>query len=516
MPEEDVLLRVDGVSKSYGGLRALKGVSLDVRKGEVHAVVGENGAGKSTLMKILGGIVERDEGSIVFDREEVEFNNPLESMNAGISIIHQELSMLPSLNVIENVFTGRIKSRRGLIPWKELEEETRKALKRVGLEVNPHAILDTLSISHRQLIEIAKALSIEARLIIMDEPNSSLTESETERLFEVIENLQSQGISVIYVSHKIEEVLRISDRVTVLRDGNYVGTVNKDEADVDGVIQMMVGRELKRERGRQHAIGKERLKVRHLSGKRFYDVGFDLREGEILGFSGLVGAGRSEVLRAVFGADEYTSGEMEYEGKSVRFDSPKEAIQHGIAMVPEDRKKLSLFMGMPIHFNVGIANLPRMRKPTGLIDYDRVFGLVQRFVDQLNIKLGSMENPVSSLSGGNQQKTVLARWLATEPRVLILDEPTHGVDVGAKAEIYHIIRELAAAGISIVLISSELPEIIAMSDRVVVMHEGRVTGILDRERLSEELIMSCATGTIDEESKELYPDLFSVPAGAPA
>lgn len=424
--------------------------------------------------------------------------------------------MLPSLNVIENVFTGRIKSRRGLIPWKELESETRKALKRVGLEIDPHAILDTLSISHRQLIEIAKALSIEARLIIMDEPNSSLTESETERLFEVIANLQSQGISVIYVSHKIEEVLRISDRITVLRDGDYVGTVNKEDATVDTVVQMMVGRELERERGRQHAIGKERLKVRNLTGERFSDVSFDLREGEILGFSGLVGAGRSEVLRAVFGADEIESGYLEYEGKRVRFKSPQEAVRNGIAMVPEDRKKLSLFLGMPIHFNVGIANLPRMKKATGLIDYDKVFRLVEDFVDQLNIKLGSMENPVSSLSGGNQQKTVLARWLATEPRVLILDEPTHGVDVGAKAEIYHIVRDLAAAGISIVLISSELPEIIAMSDRVVVMYEGRVTGILDRERLTEELVMSCATGTMDTESVTLYPELFGEPATAQA
>ncbi|MFW6338760.1 MAG: sugar ABC transporter ATP-binding protein [Alkalispirochaetaceae bacterium] len=514
MAEEDVLLRVDGVSKSYGGLQALKSVSLEVRKGEVHAVVGENGAGKSTLMKILGGIVERDEGNILFGGENVVFNNPLESMNAGISIIHQELSMLPSLNVIENVFTGRIKSRRGVIPWKELEAETRKTLKRVGLRVDPHAILDTLSISHRQLIEIAKALSIAARLIIMDEPNSSLTESETERLFEVIENLQRQGISVIYVSHKIEEVLRISDRITVLRDGNYVGTLERAEATVDKVVQMMVGRELMRERGRQHEIGKERLRVRRLTGERFADVSFDLREGEILGFSGLVGAGRSEVLRGVFGADQIESGELEYEGKNVVFRTPQEAIRNGIAMVPEDRKKLSLFMGMPIHFNVGIANLPRMRKPSGLIDYERVYALVQRFVDQLNIKLGSMEYPVSSLSGGNQQKTVLARWLATEPRVLILDEPTHGVDVGAKAEIYHIIRELAAAGISIVLISSELPEIIAMSDRVVVMHEGRVTGILDRERLSEELIMSCATGTMDQESVTRYPELFGTPTPA--
>lgn len=499
MGEQEKLLHVSSVSKSYGGLQALKQVSLDVCRGEVHSVVGENGAGKSTLMKILGGVVERDEGSITFDGQEVKFANPLESMNAGISIIHQELSMLPSLNVIENVWTGRIRSRRGVVPWKELETATTEALARVGLEVDPHSILDTLSISHRQLIEVAKALSVDAKLIIMDEPNSSLTESESERLFEVIRNLQNQNIAVIYVSHKIEEVLRISDRISVLRDGNHVGTIPRAEASVDQVIQMMVGRELRREHKGEHSVGKVRLAVSGLTGTRFRNVTFDLREGEILGFSGLVGAGRSEVSRAIFGADEFESGEIEYEGNLVRFKRPEEAIANGIAMVPEDRKKLSLFPGMPIHFNMSVARLPRLTK-RGTIDYDRLHKLVSDFVAQLNIKLGSVYNPVSSLSGGNQQKTVLARWLATEPRVLILDEPTHGVDVGAKAEIYHIMRQLASTGISILLISSELPEIIAMSDRVVVMHEGRVTGILDRSRLTEELIMSCATGTVDEES----------------
>lgn len=498
------LLTVDKISKSYGGLQALDQVSLDVRVGEVHAVVGENGAGKSTLMKILGGIVKRDAGDLQFDGETVEFASPLESMNAGISIIHQELSMLPSLNVIENVWTGRITSKRGVIPWKELEDATRNALARVGLSVDPHAILDTLSISHRQLIEIAKALSVDAKLIIMDEPNSSLTASESERLFEVIRNLQSQGIAVIYVSHKIEEVLRISDRISVLRDGKYVGTIEKQRATVDQIIQMMVGRELKREHKGEHAIGDVRLSVAGLTGSRFQDVSFDLKAGEILGFSGLVGAGRSEVARAIFGADPYDSGEILYNGEAVRFKTPQEAIRHGIAMVPEDRKKLSLFPGMAIHFNMSVANLPRLKR-RGTIDYDRLHSLVQQFVRQLNIKLGSVHNPVSSLSGGNQQKTVLARWLATEPQILILDEPTHGVDVGAKAEIYGIMRKLAATGISIILISSEMPEIISMSDRVVVMHEGVVTGIIDRARLSEELIMSCATGAVDEVSMATGP-----------
>ena len=499
--DEQLLLKAEGVSKRYGGLQALDKVPIEVRRGEVHAVVGENGAGKSTLMKILGGIVAKDEGTIVFDGKVVDFSSPSESMDAGISVIHQELSMLPSLNVIENVFTGRIRTPGGLIPWKRLEQETRKVLARVGLYVDPHAILDTLSISHRQLIEIAKALEVEAKLIIMDEPNSSLTESESERLFEVIENLKSEGVSVIYVSHKIEEVLRISDRITVLRDGHYVGTQEKDEASVDGIIQMMVGRELRRERGERHQIGGERLRVEGLTGGRFDDVSFVLHEGEILGFSGLVGAGRSEVCRAVFGADAFESGRIFYNGKETRFKSPQQAIKNGIAMLPEDRKKLSLFMGMPIHFNVSLANLPRMRRPTRLIDYDKVREIVEEFTKSLSIKLGSMDNPVSSLSGGNQQKTVLARWLATKPQVLILDEPTHGVDVGAKAEIYQIVRDLAATGISIILVSSELPEIIAMSDRVIVMFEGRITGKLDRDELTEERIMACATGSVDESAQ---------------
>lgn len=498
MNEHNMVLKLDGISKRYGGLQALDQVSLDVRKGEVHAVVGENGAGKSTLMKILGGIVSKDTGSVTFRGEAAEFAKPQDAMAAGISIIHQELSMLPHLNVIENVFMGRMKRKNGVVPWKQLEEETRTALERVGLDVNPHSILDTLSISHRQLIEIAKALLIDANLIIMDEPNSSLTESETEQLFDVIAGLKAHGISVIYVSHKIEEVIRISDRISVLRDGKYIGTIDHVDATVDKVIQMMVGRELLRERRETHEIGEVRLRVRGLSGDRFRDVSFDLRKGEIIGFSGLVGAGRSEVCRAIFGADEFTEGTVEFEGKQLSFTQPGQAIRQGIVMLQEDRKKLSLFMGLSISFNMSIATLPRLKTPAGRINYREASSVVEHFIDQLNIKLGTSEHPVSSLSGGNQQKTVLARWLATDPQILILDEPTHGVDVGAKAEIYQIIRKLAANGISIILISSELPEIITMSDRVVVMHEGRVTGILDPDRITEEDIMSCATGTVDE------------------
>ncbi len=504
---DDLMLKVDGISKRYGGLQALDTVHLDVRRQEVHAVVGENGAGKSTLMKILAGIVKRDGGRVIYQGKEVNFESPIESIMSGIAVIHQELSMLPTLNVIENVYMGRMPTRFGRVMWRELEQETLRVLEQVGLDIDPYIVVNDLSISQRQLVEIAKAISINANLIIMDEPNSSLTESETERLFEVIENLKQKGVSIIYVSHKIEEVLRISDRITVLRDGRFIGTVDKDEATLDKVIQMMVGRELKRDKTHiGHEIGELLLEVKGLTGTRFQDVSFTVHRGEIVGFAGLVGAGRSEVARAIFGADPFISGEIMLDGKPLRFHSPSKTIEHGVGMVPEDRKKLSLFMEMPIRFNMSMAELPRTRmSQNGIIKYREVGKVVEEFIKKLNIKIGSVDDPVSSLSGGNQQKTVLARWLATTPKLLILDEPTHGVDVGAKAEIYKLMRALSMEGICIMLISSELPEILMMSDRVVVMREGRVTGILNRDQMSEDVIMACATYDVHETANLQQP-----------
>ncbi len=488
------MLSVQDLAKSFGGLRALAGVSLDVRRGEVHAVVGENGAGKSTLMKILGGIIPRDTGRTELDGKEVSFASPREAISAGIAVIHQELSVLPTMNVVENLFMGRMPTRNGRIRWKEMEEHSRAALAEVGLDINPHSLMSNLSISHRQLVEIAKALSIRARLIIMDEPNSSLSETETERLFSVIDSLKSRNVSVIYVSHKIEEVLRISDRITVLRDGALVGTVDRADATAGAVIKMMVGRELTREYIPRGESGQAILSVRGLSGDGFTNVSFDLRSGEVLVFAGLVGAGRSEVWRTIFGAQRRQSGDVMLNGRSVAFASPQEAIRAGMAMVPEDRKKLSLFMDQPVWFNVALAGLPGMKRGIA-IDRRRVGKTVRSFVSSLAIKLRSTDEPVRNLSGGNQQKTVLARWLALSPKVLILDEPTHGVDVGAKSEVYELIRRLASSGIAIALISSELPEVIAMADRVVVMHEGRVTGILGRADVDEHRIMAHATGS---------------------
>jgi len=490
----ELILQVKGVSKRFGGVQALDNVDFDVRSGEVHALVGENGAGKTTLINILGGIEQRDHGQVLFKGQEVNFQRPTDSLTAGIAIIHQELAVLPQLNVIENVYMGRMPARYGRVLWRVAEQDTRKMLEIVGLNLDPRLLVGQLSISQRQLVEIAKALSMDASLLIMDEPNSSLAESETDRLFEVIDRLKQHGVAIIYVSHKNEEVLRIADRISVLRDGQYRGTQIRGEATVNKIIQMMVGRELRREHGTENRkIGPTRLKVSNLTGTRFRDVSFDISQGEILGFAGLVGAGRSEVARAIFGAETHESGQILFDGEPVQYHSPNDAIRGGLAMVQEDRKTLSLFMGLPVLLNISIAELPNLTR-LGMINNRSVVSIAKNYIDKLSIKLGSVNNPVSSLSGGNQQKTILARWLATNPKLLILDEPTHGVDVGAKADIYQLMRYLSEQGISIMLISSELPEILAMSDRVVVMHEGRVTGILDRENLDEHTIMLYATG----------------------
>ena len=492
------ILAIDNLSKRYGGVQALRGVGFDLNIGEVHALVGENGAGKSTLVKLIGGIVARDGGTITYAGKQVEFHSPLEAQSAGIAIIHQELSLMPSLSVIENLFMGRMRGRGGILNWNKLKQQALEALARVDLHVDPHATVRDLSISQRQLIEIARVVSANARLIIMDEPNSSLSESDTDRLFDVIETLKARNISIIYVSHKLDEVLRISDRITVFRDGGFVGTMDKAEATEQKVINMMVGRDIDRSIiSEPKNIGDTLLEVTNLSGRHFEGVSFDLRHGEIIGFAGLVGAGRSEVLRAIFGANSFRTGTVKLDGHPVKFSSPRQAIRHGMAMVPEDRKVLSLFMGMSIRHNISMAQLPEIA-PATIIQGHVEQKTVDDLVEQLDIRLASVDDPVSSLSGGNQQKTVLARWLATKPKLLILDEPTHGVDVGAKAEIYELMRRLAEEGIGIVLISSEMPEILTVPHRIVVMHEGRVTAILNRADATEEIIMAYATGLAND------------------
>ena len=498
MVDDEYILRVNGLSKRFGGVQALDNVDFDLRYGEIHALVGENGAGKSTLIKVLGGVYSRDSGKVEFDGKEVIFNRPIEAQEAGIAIIYQELSLMSSLNVIENIFMGRMTSRFGIIDWKDLERRTREVLDIIGLDIDPNTTVSDLTISQRQMIEIAKALAANAKLIIMDEPNSSLSETETKRLFGVIESLMSRDISILYVSHKIEEVMEISDRITVFRDGCYIGTENTDDATEYSIINMMVGRELDRSAHIVTPMSDEIvLDVRNLTGKRFKDVSFTVQRGEIVGFSGLMGAGRTDLARAIFGAESFEDGQILLNGNNVKFKSTSDAIANGLAMVQEDRKLLSLFIELPVKKNISIAELPRMTR-FGVINEKVERTMSDTLVNSLDIRLASIENPVSSLSGGNQQKTVLARWLATNPKLLILDEPTHGVDVGAKAEIYNLIRNLAKEGVSIILISSELPDLLAMSYRIVVMHEGRVTGIVHHENATEDNLMAYATGVADD------------------
>ena len=492
--KNELILEVDGISKRFGGVQALNDVNFNLKYGEVHALVGENGAGKTTLINVLGGIVQRDSGRIIYQGEEVHFELPRQAIEAGTAIIHQELAMMPQLNVIENVYIGRMPTKNGRINWKKAEEDTRQMLDQVGLNINPRILVGNLTISQRQLLEIAKALSMNATLLIMDEPNSSLSESESEILFEVIKRLKERNVAILYVSHKIEEVLHIADRVSVLRDGQYRGTMLKEDASVDKIIHMMVGRDLLSAVTREErSVGKVRLVVKELSSPSFNNINFTIHEGEIVGFAGLVGSGRSNVARAIFGDEPYDRGEILLDGKPVRFRHPSDAINNGIGMIQEDRKELSLFMGLSIQFNMSVAKLPELSRG-GVIKRAEVKQNSDNYIDQLSIKLNSVNDPVSSLSGGNQQKTTLARWLAIDPKLLIMDEPTHGVDVGAKADIYELMRDLAEQGISIMLISSELPEIMTMSDRVVVMHEGEVTAILEQAECDEETIMIYATG----------------------
>jgi ribose transport system ATP-binding protein len=505
------ILRVEGVSKRYGGVHALEKVNFDLKYGEVHALVGENGAGKSTLIKVLGGIIPRNEGTVVFEGREVHFDRPIEALHAGIAIIHQELSMMPSLTVIENMYMGRMPGRRGIIRWGQLEQQTRTALRSIDLHVDPYARVQDLTISQRQMIEIARALSANAKLIIMDEPNSSLSQGESERLFKVIAALQANGIAIIYVSHKIEEVLRISDRITVFRDGKYVGTLARDEANEQKIVNMMVGRGLDRTPPPvPEQRGERLLEVRNLSGPRFRNVSFNVQQGEIVAFSGLVGAGRSEVARALFGAETYTAGEVLLAGKPVHFRSPQQAIRAGLAMVQEDRKVLSLFMNMKVLHNLSLAQLPFLSRGMALDGPERK--LANSYVRHLDIRLPSVDAPVSSLSGGNQQKTVLGRWLAVKPKLLILDEPTHGVDIGAKAEIYNLVRQLAAEGMGVILISSEMPEVLTLAHRIVVMHEGRITGVLPRAEATEEVLMAYAAGLRDDGAAPALQESTAPPA----
>jgi ribose transport system ATP-binding protein len=493
---ETPLLEMRGICKRFPGVVALDGVSLQIARGEVVALVGENGAGKSTLMKILGGVYHPDGGEIRVDGRPVEIQNVTDAMALGIAFIHQELNVLNNLDVAANIFLGRepLLKPLGLIDRKKIHADSVPFLKRLGLDISTRTRLDRLSIAQQQLVEIAKALSLNARLIIMDEPTSSLTLSETNRLIELVCELSSQGVSIIYISHRLGEIDQCADRVVVLRDGKNAGEAPRDEVTHDKLVSLMVGREIK-----SFYVASEArktpgfLRVRNIRSPMYPEqsVSFDAAQGEILGFAGLVGAGRSEMAKTLVGLDGATHAAVRLDGKDLTIDSARDAIDHGIYLVPEDRRGEGLVVEMSVRENITLPSLSRYTR-MGLIQRSRERKTADEQISSL--KTPNAEALVVNLSGGNQQKVVLGKWLAMQPKVMILDEPTRGIDVGAKAEIYRLMRELAARGAVILMISSDMEEVLHISDRVAVMHEGHLTGVLERADCSEENIMRLAMG----------------------
>jgi ABC-type sugar transport system ATPase subunit len=503
--QEAPLLQMHGIRKAFPGVQALDGVDFEVRPGEVMALMGENGAGKSTLIKILSGAHSADEGEILFKGQPVKINSPREAKDLGVAVIYQELNLAESVSIAENIFVGReYRNRFGFVDNKTMTARAREWLEALHINIDPRLMVRQLGIARKQMVEIAKALSLDASIIVMDEPTSSLptatskpTElNEVEVLLELITKLRERGKAVIYISHRMGEVFRISDRITVLRDGKLVGVRNTIETNPDEVVAMMVGRKLEDLYGQrsQAPIGDKVLEVRGLNQTgELYDINLDVRAGEILGLAGLIGAGRTETAMAVFGAGKRDSGKILINGQPVTIRSPQDAIKAGLGYLPEDRKLQGLFLKMAIRLNVSAADLSLISR-SGFLQFNKERELSSQYVKQLNIRTPSIEQRARNLSGGNQQKVVIAKWLAVKPKVLILDEPTRGVDVGAKIEIYNLMHQMASQGMALIMISSELPEILGMSDRVLVLREGHVMGELSREEATEEKIMILATG----------------------
>jgi ribose transport system ATP-binding protein len=500
----NVLVNMKGIEKRFPGVHALKNVEFSLREGEVHALMGENGAGKSTLMKILSGVYVRDSGEVTVLSQNADFNGPREAQDAGIGIIHQELSLMNDLTVAQNIFIGREpRNVFGILDEKRLNNDAADIFERMNVSMDVRAEVGTMTIAKQQMVEIAKALSYRSKILIMDEPTAALNDAEIAELFRIIEQLRNDGVGVVYISHKMDEIKRISDRITVMRDGEYVGTCISDETSIETIISMMVGRELvlEKEQFPDTSDAEIALEVKNLSrGKFVKDVSFSVRKGEILGFAGLMGAGRTEVARVIFGADKRDGGDIYIDGRRVDIDTPSDAVKAGIGYLSEDRKHFGLVLGMDIQTNVAIPSISRFGGLAGILDDAKIANTAKDFIKKLDIRTPSERQEVRLLSGGNQQKVVIAKWLLRDCDVLIFDEPTRGIDVGAKNEIYKILKELAAAGKAIIMISSELPEVLRISHRIAVMCEGRLTGFLPAHASQEE-IMHLATKTMQSNTK---------------
>lgn len=497
----EVLLSVKNVTKDFPGVRALKGVSLDVEKGEVHALVGENGAGKSTLMKCLIGMYRPTSGEIWFENKKCDISGTRDSLNLGISMIHQELSPVLYRPIMENVWLGREpKTKMGLVDHKKMYKMTAELLESIEMTENPKTLMADLTVAKIQMIEIAKAISYNSKLIIMDEPTSSLTEKEVKQLFKIIRQLKERGISIVYISHKMDEIFEITDRTTVFRDGELIGTKKTADFPLDEMISMMVGRSVDNLYYKTGGkIGDVLMEVKNLTGEKFRNVSFTLRRGEILGFAGLVGAGRTELVEALFGIRSKHSGSVYISGEEVHINSPIQAIEKKMALLTEERRQTGIFPMLSVADNMTIAHIKSYLKSSRLLDFSKMKDDCEKYVDEINVKTPSLKQEIQYLSGGNQQKVLVARWLLTSPDILFMDEPTRGIDVGAKAEIYKLIDRLAQLGKAVVMISSELPEILGMSDRILVMHEGHVTAILENDdSVTQEKIISYATGVLDD------------------
>ncbi|WP_350019866.1 sugar ABC transporter ATP-binding protein [Priestia flexa] len=489
-------IKMSSVYKAFGTNQVLSGVDFELLPGEVHALMGENGAGKSTLMNILTGLHKRDEGRIEIDGQERYFSNPKEAEQAGVTFIHQELNVWPHMTVLENLFIGKeLYSPFGILKTKEMKAQAKKQFDRLAVNIPLEQEASLCSVGEQQMIEIAKALMTNAKVIIMDEPTAALTDREIEKLFEVINGLRAQGVSIVYISHRMEEIFTICDRITVMRDGKTVDTTPIPETNFDDVVRKMVGRSLTdRFPSRQTKIGEKVLELKNLTRKHaFHDISFSVKSGEVVGVAGLMGAGRTEIMRAIFGLDPIDSGEVLVNNQSVKIKTPDEAVKHGIGFITEDRKDEGLVLDFSIRENIALPNLKSF-STKGMIAEKSEREFVELLIKRLTIKTQSADISAGSLSGGNQQKVVIAKWIGIGPKILILDEPTRGVDVGAKREIYQLMNELTERGVAIIMVSSELPEVLGMSDRVLVIHEGKLAGELLKEEATQEKIMTYATG----------------------